>query len=308
MPITPTAKIWMDGELVDWDKATIHVLTHSLHYGTAVFEGIRAYPTSRGPAIFRLREHIARLARSAHILDLEVPYTEEALCEAVRDTVVASGLDGCYIRPLIYLGYGEMGLNPLLSTVNVSVAVWPWAAYLGEEGVLNGIRLKVSSWARHDSRSMPTAAKATGMYINSSLAKVEAVRAGYDEAVMLTTDGFISEGTGENLFLVRNGEIIATPNSAVGALEGITASAVRQIAADLGFTVREELTRRPDLYIADEAFLTGTAAEVVPVASVDDRIVGSGKPGPITQALQAGFFAAVRGEDERYSKWLDYLD
>jgi branched-chain amino acid aminotransferase len=298
----------MDGELVDWDKATIHVLTHSLHYGTAVFEGIRAYPTSRGPAIFRLREHIARLARSAHILDLEVPYTEEALCEAVRDTVVASGLDGCYIRPLIYLGYGEMGLNPLLSTVNVSVAVWPWAAYLGEEGVLNGIRLKVSSWARHDSRSMPTAAKATGMYINSSLAKVEAVRAGYDEAVMLTTDGFISEGTGENLFLVRNGEIIATPNSAVGALEGITASAVRQIAADLGLTVREELTRRPDLYIADEVFLTGTAAEVVPVASVDDRIVGSGKPGPITQALQAGFFAAVRGEDERYSKWLDYLD
>lgn len=308
MPITPTAKIWMDGELVDWDKATIHVLTHSLHYGTAVFEGIRAYPTSRGAAVFRLKEHIARLARSAHILDLELPYTEEALCQAVRDTVAASGLEGCYIRPLIYLGYGEMGLNPLLSKVNVSVAVWPWTAYLGEEGVLNGIRLKVSSWARHDSRSMPTAAKATGMYINSSLAKVEAVRAGYDEAVMLTTDGFVSEGTGENLFLVRNGVIIATPNSAVGALEGITASAVREIALDLGYSVREELMRRPDLYLADEAFLTGTAAEVVPVASVDDRTVGSGKPGPITQALQAGFFAAVRGEDDRYSKWLDYLD
>jgi branched-chain amino acid aminotransferase len=308
MPITPTAKIWMDGELVDWDKATIHVLTHSLHYGTAVFEGIRAYPTSRGPAVFRLKEHIARLARSAHILDLEMPFSEEAICQAVRDTVIASGLEGCYIRPLVYLGYGEMGLNPLLSKVNVSVAVWPWAAYLGEEGVLNGIRLKVSSWARHDSRSMPTAAKATGMYINSSLAKVEAVRAGYDEAVMLTTDGFVSEGTGENLFLVRDGEIIATPNSAVGALEGITASAVRQIAHDLGYTVREALMRRPDLYIADEAFLTGTAAEVVPVASVDDRSVGSGKPGPVTQALQAGFFAAVRGEDDRYSKWLDYLD
>jgi branched-chain amino acid aminotransferase len=308
MPITPTAKIWMDGELVDWDKATIHVLTHSLHYGTAVFEGIRAYPTSRGPAVFRLKEHIARLARSAHILDLEMPFSEEAICQAVRDTVIASGLEGCYIRPLVYLGYGEMGLNPLLSKVNVSVAVWPWAAYLGEEGVLNGIRLKVSSWARHDSRSMPTAAKATGMYINSSLAKVEAVRAGYDEAVMLTTDGFVSEGTGENLFLVRDGEIIATPNSAVGALEGITASAVRQIAHDLGYTVREALMRRPDLYIADEAFLTGTAAEVVPVASVDDRSIGSGKPGPVTQALQAGFFAAVRGEDDRYSKWLDYLD
>lgn len=308
MPITPTAKIWMDGELVDWDKATIHVLTHSLHYGTAVFEGIRAYPTSRGPAVFRLKEHIARLARSAHILDLATPFSEEELCQAVRDTVLASGLDGCYIRPLIYLGYGEMGLNPLLSTVNVSVAVWPWAAYLGEDGVANGIRLKVSSWARHDSRSMPTAAKATGMYINSSLAKVEAVRAGYDEAVMLTTDGFISEGTGENLFLVRDGEIIATPNSAVGALEGITGASVKEIARDCGFNVREELMRRPDLYIADEAFLTGTAAEVVPVASVDDRSVGAGKPGPVTQKLQEVFFAAVRGEDDRYSKWLDYLD
>lgn len=307
MPITPTAKIWMDGELVDWDKATVHVLTHSLHYGTAVFEGIRAYATARGPAVFRLKEHIARLARSAHILDLDTPFSEEEICQAVRDTVLASGLDGCYIRPLVYLGYGEMGLNPLLSNVNVAVAVWPWAAYLGEEGVANGIRLKVSSWARHDSRSMPTAAKATGMYINSSLAKVEAVRAGYDEAVMLTTDGYVSEGTGENLFLVRDGEILSTPNSAVGALEGITGASVREIARDLGFPVREQLMRRPDLYLADEAFLTGTAAEVVPVGSVDDRIVGEGKPGPITQALQEGFFAAVRGEDDRYAKWLDYL-
>ena len=255
----------MDGELVDWDKATIHVLTHSLHYGTAVFEGIRAYPTAKGPAVFRLKEHIDRLFRSAHILDLDIPYSEVEISRAVRDTVRASGLDGCYIRPLVYLGYGEMGLNPLLSKVSVSVAVWPWAAYLGEDGVANGIRLKVSSWARHDSRSMPTAAKATGMYINSSLAKVEAVRAGYDEALMLTTDGYVSEGTGENLFLVRDGVIVATPNSAVGALEGITASAVRKIATDLGYPYREELTRRPDLYLADEAWFTGTAAEMVPV-------------------------------------------
>jgi branched-chain amino acid aminotransferase len=307
MPITPTAKIWMDGELVDWDKATIHVLTHSLHYGTGVFEGIRAYPTVKGPAVFRLKEHITRLFRSAHILDLDVPYSEVEICRAVRDTVRASGLDGCYIRPLVYLGYGEMGLNPLLSKVAVSVAVWPWGAYLGEDGVANGIRLKVSSWARHDSRSMPTAAKATGMYINSSLAKVEAVRAGYDEALMLTTDGFVSEGTGENVFLVRDGVIIATPNSAVGALEGITASAVRKIAEDLGYTYREELTRRPDLYLADEAFLTGTAAEIVPVASVDDREVGSGKPGPVTQAIQQVFFETVRGERDEYSDWLDYV-
>jgi branched-chain amino acid aminotransferase len=281
MPITPTAKIWMDGELVDWDKATIHVLTHSLHYGTAVFEGIRAYPTAKGPAVFRLKEHITRLFRSAHILALEVPYSEVELCRAVRDTIRASGLDGCYIRPLVYLGYGEMGLNPLLSKVNVSVAVWPWGAYLGEDGAANGIRLKVSSWARHDSRSMPTAAKATGMYI--------------------------SEGTGENLFLVRDGVIIATPNSAVGALEGITASAVRKIAEHLGYPVREELTRRPDLYLADEAFLSGTAAEIVPVASVDDREVGSGKPGPVTQAIQQVFHEAVRGERDEYSDWLDYV-
>src|ERR1035438_3805366 len=229
MPLTPTEKIWMDGELVDWADATVHVLTHTMHYGSGVFEGIRAYPTARGVAVFRLRDHIERLFVSAAVFMIDIPYSVDELVDATRTLVRVNGLDeGCYIRPIIYLGYGEMGLNPMPCPVNVAVACWPWGAYLGDEGVLNGIRLKVSSWARHDSRSMPTAAKATGMYINSSLAKVEAVRAGYDEAVMLTTDGFISEGTGENLFLVRNGEIIATPNSAVGALEGITASAVRQ--------------------------------------------------------------------------------
>lgn len=308
MPIQPTAKIWMDGALVAWEDATIHVLTHSLHYGTGVFEGVRAYETSTGPAVFRLKAHIERLLRSAHILAMESPYGVEELCEAVRDTVRASGLKACYIRPLIYLGYGEMGLNPLPSPVNVSIALWPWGAYLGDEGATKGIRLKVSSWARHDSRSMPTAAKATGMYINSSLAKVEAVRAGYDEALMMTTDGYCSEGTGENIFLVRDGVILTPPNSAVGALDGITSATVTTLARDLGYEVREELLRRTDLYIADEVFLTGTAAEVVPVGSVDDRIVGTGTPGPITTELQSLYNSVVRGEVPRYETWLDRVE
>jgi branched-chain amino acid aminotransferase len=298
----------MDGELVDWEQATVHVLTHSLHYGTAVFEGIRAYPTSSGPAVFRLREHIVRLARSAHLLAMTIPYSEDELVEAVKATVLASGLSACYIRPLVYLGYGEMGLNPLPCKVQVSVAVWPWGAYLGDDGISNGIRLKVSSWSRHDPRSMPTAAKATGMYINSSLAKVEAVRAGYDEALMCTTDGYLAEGTGENIFLVRDGRLVTPPNSAVGSLAGITADAVGLIARDLGYEVREELLRRSDVYLADEAFLTGTAAEVVPIASVDDRTVGTGKPGPVTKAIQETFFAAVKGEVDRYKDWLDHVE
>jgi branched-chain amino acid aminotransferase len=307
MPIEPTSKIWMDGTLVDWDQAQVHVLTHSLHYGTGVFEGIRAYPTASGPAVFRLREHISRLFGSAHLLALEIPYSEEELSEAVREVIRASGLDGCYIRPLIYLGYGEMGLNPLTSDVKVAVAVWPWGAYLGDDGIENGIRVKVSSWARLDPRTMPTAAKATGFYINSSLAKVEALRAGYDEAIMLTTDGYLAEGTGENLFLVRDG-VLSTPSvEAVGALRGITADSVTTIARDLGYEVRDQLLRRSDLYLADEAFLTGTAAEVVPISSADDRAIGAGKPGPATKAIQDVFFAAIRGEVDAYKDWLDYV-
>ena len=307
MPITPTTKIWMDGELVAWDEATVHVLTHSLHYGLGVFEGIRAYPTSDGPAIFRLREHTRRLFRSAHILQMEIPFGEEEIFEAIKETVRVNGLDACYVRPLVYLGYGEMGLNPMPCKVNVSIAVWPWAAYLGDDGIANGIRLKVSSWARHDPRAMPTAAKGTGMYVNSSLAKVEAVRAGYDEALLCTTDGYVSEGTGENVFVVRDGSISMPPASAAGALEGITADSVVAIARDLGYTVEERSLRRTDLYVADEVFLTGTAAEVVPVASVDDRAVGTGRPGPITKAIQETFFAAVRGEVDRYKDWLEHV-
>ncbi|HLI15397.1 MAG TPA: branched-chain amino acid transaminase [Acidimicrobiales bacterium] len=305
MPITPTPKIWMDGELVAWEEAKVHVLTHSLHYGTAVFEGIRAYETAAGPAIFRLRDHVARLARSAHLLAIELPFSEEELCAAVRETVLASGLASCYIRPIVYLGYGEMGLNPLPCEVHAAVAVWPWGAYLGEEGIAHGIRLKVSSWARHDPRALPTAAKATGMYINSSLAKVEALRAGYDEAVLLTTDGYLAEGTGENLFLVRDGVLLTPPAAAVAALEGITAATVTTIARDLGIEVREALLRRADLYLADEAFLTGTAAELCPIASVDDRRLGAGAPGPLTRLLQERFFATVRGEVDEYKDWLE---
>jgi branched-chain amino acid aminotransferase len=305
MPITPTPKIWMDGELVDWAEAKVHILTHSLHYGTAVFEGIRAYPGADGPAVFRLREHVARLFDSAHLLDLEIGPSEEEVCEAIREVVRSSGLDGCYIRPLVYLGYGEMGLNPLACDVHVAVAVWPWGAYLGDDGIENGIRAKISSWARLDPRTLPTAAKATGFYINSSLAKVEALRAGYDEAILCTTDGYLAEGTGENLFLVVDGDLVAPSTSAVGALPGITADSVRTIARDLGYTVREALLRRSDLYLADEAFLTGTAAEVVPLALVDDRAIGAGKPGPVTKAIQQVFFAAVRGEVDRYRGWLD---
>jgi len=307
MPITPTEKIWMDGELVDWDKATVHVLTHSLHYGMGVFEGIRAYATPSGPAIFRLREHTRRLFRGARILQMDIPYSEDEVFEAIKATVRANGLDSCYIRPIAYLGYGEMGLNPLPCKVQFAIAVWAWGAYLGEEGIRNGIRLKVSSWARHDPRAMPTAAKATGMYINSSLAKVEAMRAGYDEALMCTTSGLISEGTGENVFVVRDGHIFMPPPSSAGALEGITADAVITIARDLGYTVTEREMRRTDLYVADEAFLTGTAAEIVPIASVDDRPVGTGEPGSITRAIQAMFFSIVRGEVDQYKDWLEYV-
>jgi len=309
VPITPTEKIWLDGELVDWDKARIHVLTHSLHYGSGVFEGIRAYPTGRGVAVFRLTDHINRLFTSAKVFMIDVPYSPADLVAASKAVVRVNGLeDGCYLRPIVYLGYGEMGLNPLPCPVSVAIAAWPWGTYLGDEGVANGIRLKVSSWSRHDPRAIPTAAKGTGMYVNSSLAKVEAMRAGYDEALMCTTSGLISEGTGENVFVIRDGHIFMPPASGSGALEGITADSVVTIARDFGYQVTEREMRRTDLYMADEAFLSGTAAEVVPIASVDDRPVGDGKPGPITREIQETYFAAVRGKVDRYKDWLEHVN
>jgi branched-chain amino acid aminotransferase len=304
MPIEKTDKIWMDGELVAWDEAKVHVLTHSLHYGSGVFEGIRAYATAEGPAVFRLKDHIARLFDSAHLFLMDIPYSPEEIVEACKDTVRVNGLDSCYVRPIAFLGYGEIGLNPLPCPVNVSIAVWPWGSYLGEDSLNAGVRMMVSSWRRMDPNVNPVAAKGTGIYINSSLAKIEAIKSGYDEAILLNTQGFVSECTGENIFIVKNGVLI-TPNLASGALAGITRDSVMTIARDLGYEVREESLLRHDLYLADEAFLTGTAAELVPIRSVDDREIGP--VGELTRKLQETYFAAVRGEVERYRDWLDYV-
>jgi branched-chain amino acid aminotransferase len=305
MPITPTKKIWVNGELVDWDNAQTHVLSHTLHYGMGAFEGIRAYKTPNGVAVFRLREHMERLHRSCKILQMELTWTVDQLVEATKDVVRVNELvDGCYIRPLVYLGYGEMGIYPLNSPVETIIAAWPWGAYLGDHGIENGVRMKISSWSRHHPNAMPTSSKTVGGYVNSSLAKVEALKAGYDEAIMLGPDGHISECTGENLFIVNNGVLVTPPTGEAGALGGITQNSIITIAKDLGYEVRFEVLRRDDLYTADEAFLTGTAAEVVPIASVDDRVVGAGKPGPITKEVQAMYFQAVRGERPRYEEWL----
>jgi branched-chain amino acid aminotransferase len=304
MPFEKTEKIWMDGTLVPWDEAKVHVLTHSLHYGSGVFEGIRTYAAADGPAVFRLTDHIQRLLDSAKLIMMEIPYTRDELVEACKLTVRESGLDSCYVRPIAFLGYGEMGLNPLACQVNVSVAVWPWGAYLGEESLEAGVRMKISSWRRMDANVNPVAAKGTGIYINSSLAKVEAVKAGYDEAILLNTQGYVAECTGENLFIVKNGVVITPPLSS-GALGGITRASVMTIARDLGYDVVEENLLRHDLYLADEAFLSGTAAEVVPIRSVDDREIRG--RGPITARLQETYFAAVRGEVEQYKDWLEYV-
>ena len=302
MPITPTDKIWMNGELVDWDKAQVHVLTHGLHYGSGVFEGIRAYETADGPAVFRLTEHIERLFNSAKILGMEIPYTVDELITATKQTVAATGLSSCYIRPIAYLGYGEMGLNTLPCSVDVSIACWPWGAYLGDDAVTKGVRLKTSSWTRHDHNTMPPAAKTTGNYVNSSLAKVEAIKAGYDEAVMLAPNGLVAECSGENIFVSRHGKLITPPLSA-GALEGITQSTVLAIARDLGFDAVVDNIARTDLYIADEAFVCGTAAEVSSVNSVDDREIPC--PGPMTAAIAETYHRVVRGEVDKYRDWCE---
>ena len=304
MAITPTDKIWLNGELVDWDAARIHVLTHSLHYGTAVFEGVRAYETADGPAVFRLTDHIERLFSSAQILMMDIPYTVAELVDATKATVAASGLPSCYIRPIAYYGYGEMGLNTLPCSVDVAIACWPWGAYLGDDAVHKGVRMKISSWTRHDHNTMPPAAKTTGNYVNSSLAKVEALKAGYDEAIMLNPQGMVSECTGENIFVARHGKLITPPLSS-GALEGITQHSVMAIAADLGFTVEVGTLARSDLYIAEEMFVCGTAAEVSAVNSVDDRPIPC--PGPMTSAIAAEYARTVRGEVDRYKEWCEHV-
>ena len=302
MPIEATRKIWMDGEYVDWDQATVHVLTPSLHYGWGVFEGIRAYDTTLGTAVFRLTDHMARLFRSAKIYHMEPPISLEGAVKVTKDLVAMNGVRACYIRPLVYLAYGEIGLNPLNSPVSMAIACWPWGAYLGEEGFERGVRAKVSSWRRLDPNIIPPAAKATGQYLNSSLAKAEALKAGYDEGILLNPNGYVTDGSGENVFLVRDG-VLCTPPLAAGCLAGITRASILQIAQDEGIRVREGDLVRTDLYLADEAFFTGTAAEVVPIREVDDRVLGD--PGPITRRLQEVFTAATRGRDERYRDWLE---
>ncbi|MGZ4695365.1 MAG: branched-chain amino acid transaminase, partial [Acidimicrobiales bacterium] len=298
-------KIWMNGELVDWDAAQIHVLTHTLHYGMGVFEGVRAYETEDGPAVFRLTEHIERLFNSARIMMMDIPYTVDELIDATRDVVRASGLPSCYIRPIAYYGYGEMGLNTIPCSVDVAIACWPWGAYLGEEALSKGVRMKISSWVRHDHNTMPPASKTTGNYVNSSLAKVEALKAGYDEAIMLSPQGFVSECTGENIFAARDGVLI-TPPLAAGALEGITQDSVMTIARDLGFETRFDYLTRSDLYVCEEMFVCGTAAEVSAVNSVDDRPIFC--PGPMTAAIAPEYGKAVRGQVDRYKNWLDYVE
>lgn len=296
--------IWMDGELVLWDDANVHLLTHSLHYGLGVFEGIRCYATKQGPAVFRLTDHMRRLHRSAKIHLLQIKYSVEELVEATKEVVRANSVDACYIRPLVWLGYGEMGLNPLNCEVKTAVAVWPWGTYLGDDGIKHGVRVRVSSYRRLDPNVIPPAAKATGQYINSILAKVEALKSGYDEAIMLNTAGFVTDGSGENIFVVRDG-VMTTPPTSSGALEGITRDSVMQIARDLGYEIKVDNLVRADLYLADEAFFSGTAAEVVPIREIDDRTIG--EPGPITKKVQESFFAAVHGELERYSHWLEHV-
>jgi branched-chain amino acid aminotransferase len=305
MPITPTPKIWMNGTLVDWADAKIHVLTHTLHYGTGVFEGIRAYETARGPAVFRLTDHIVRLKNSAKIMMMELPYTVDELVAATKATVASTGLPSCYVRPIAYYGYGEMGLNTLPCSIDVAIACWPWGAYLGDDAVEKGVRMKISSWTRHDHNTMPPASKTTGNYVNSSLAKVEALKAGYDEAIMLNPEGLIAECTGENIFCVRNGKII-TPPLASGALEGITQSSVMTIARDLGYEVVVGDLARSDLYIADEAFVCGTAAEISSVNSVDDRTIPC--PGPITRQVADIYAKAVRGQVDSYKDWVEHVN
>ncbi len=298
----PVKEIWMDGSFVKWEDATVHVLTHTLHYGLGVFEGIRCYETPKGPAIFRFQDHMDRLYRSAHIVGITPNIGKEEVSEAVKELIRRNALSSCYIRPIIYLGYGGMGVAHTDVPVQTTVAVWVWGAYLGEEGLRNGIRVKVSSFTSHHVNSYMTKSKTCANYAVSQLARMEALRDGYDEALMLDPEGLVAQGPGENIFLVR-GDTLKTP-PLTGVLEGITRDSVLQIAEARGIPVREEPFARDEVYIADEAFFTGTAAEITPIREVDNRKIGCGAPGPVTGTLQDAFFRVVRGEDETYKNWL----
>jgi len=295
-------KIWMDGALVDWDNAQVHVLTHALHYGSGVFEGIRCYDTPDGPAVFRLTEHMERLARSAKMMRMPLQYTVEELVAATLELIAVNKLPACYIRPLVYRWYGVMGLDPVPSPVQTMIAVWPWDSYLGEEALKNGVAAGISSWRQRGNNAIPPQIKWTGSYLNSSMAKMEANDHGYAEAILLNEAGMVCEGTGENIFVVRD-EVIMPPPVSDGILEGITRDTIIALDQDLDFDIVETSLTRADLYTADEVFFTGSAAEVVPVGSIDHREIG--KPGPITLALQEAYFNVVRGKDPEYEYWLE---
>lgn len=300
-----TEKIWMNGSFVKWDDAKVHILTHSLHYATAVFEGIRCYKTDGGSAVFRMREHVDRLFDSAHIYQIEMPFTREAINGAILETIRVNKIEACYIRPLVYIGYGAMGVFPKENPVQVSIAVWPWGSYLGEEGLKNGIRVKISSFIRPHVNATMVRSKTTANYANGLLAKREALKDGYDEAMLLDTEGYVAEGSGENVFMVRKGIIKTPPLTSI--LEGITRETIIQLAAERGMRVVEERFTRDELYIADEAFFSGTAAEITPIREVDNRTIGTGKPGPVTKQLQAAFFDIVHGRDNKHEEWLTYV-
>jgi branched-chain amino acid aminotransferase len=297
-----TEKIWMDGEFLAWEDAKIHILTHSLHYGLGVFEGIRCYKTSRGSAVFRLKEHMRRFCDSAHIVGIKLPYDQDTLASAVTETIRANKVDACYIRPLAWLGYGSMGVNPSGAPVRCMVAVWKWGAYLGEDGLEKGIRVKVSSFTSHHPNSYMTGAKTTGNYAVSQMAKVEAIQSGFDEALMLDPEGFVTQGSGENVFLVRDGVLKTPPLH--GILRGITRESILTLAREQGLKIEVETFARDEVYAADEAFFTGTAAELTPIREVDGRAIGDGTPGPITKRLQTAYFGLVHGEDESHLDWL----
>ena len=304
--VPKTKKIWLDGKFVDWDAAQVHVLSHTLHYGVGVFEGIRCYRTEGGgSAIFRLREHVDRLFASAHIVLLKIPFSRDKICQAIRKTLTTNGLTEGYIRPIVFIGEGEMGLFVRTNPIRVAVAAWSWGAYLGEEGIRKGIRAKVSSFCRHHVNSAMTKGKINGYYVNSVLAKWEAVKGGYDEAVLLDTEGYVAEASGENIFIVRNG--ILQTSTLTSILPGITRDSVLNIARKLDIPVKEARFTRDEMYIADEMFFTGTAAEITPVREVDDRRVGTGKPGPVTKQIQDAFFDIVRGKNALFAHWLDVV-
>ena len=304
MQIEPTEKIWKNGNLIPWKDATVHVLSHGLHYGTGVFEGIRCYSTAKGPAVFRLREHMDRLHKSAKSINLQIPFSVDELCKAAKDTVRVNKLDACYIRPISFFGVSGIGVNPIGYPVETFIATFKMGAYLGDEGMRNGIRVHTSSWHRVTNGSVPTTAKACGDYLNSALAIMEAKQNGFDETIMLNELHMVAEGSGENLFMVRNGKIHTPPLNA-GILPGITRDSIIDLASDMGYKVQEQNIARSELYLADELFFTGTAAEVTPIREVDRRLVGDGRPGPVTKAVQTAFLDIVKGGNQNYSRWLD---